>query len=265
MSSSSYKDFFDKAQKEAGVLKKNAGKSVSKKLLSPSTFNGKRKIKSKSKFINNPWMLCFVVIGFVCTMAGGVYTDQMIRFFRSINVSIFSSAFAEENPSSSNAKGGGSTKSSDTVASKNEDPSKGGVDKNSENDTDETELNHLARLRERKNELDKREEELAKLEEEIAQQRKEMEQKLKELEEVRKSISSKLEEKVQVDNQKIQDLVAFYSNMKPPQAAKIMETIDEALAVRVIEKMKKKNAADIMNLLKPEKAKAISEKYASYR
>jgi len=264
MSSSSYKDFFDKAQKEAGVLKKNASKSVTKKSLSLSSSNGKRKIKSKIKFINNPLMFCFIVVGFVCTMAGGVYTDQMIRFFRSINISIFSSAFAEET-SSTNAKSGGGSKSADAVAGKNEDPSKSGVDKNSENDTDETELNHLARLRERKNELDKKEEELAKLEEEIAQQRKEMEQKLKELEEVRKSISSKLEEKVQVDDQKIQDLVAFYSNMKPPQAAKIIETIDEALAVRIIEKMKKKNAADIMNLLKPEKAKTISEKYASYR
>jgi flagellar motility protein MotE (MotC chaperone) len=29
--------------------------------------------------------------------------------------------------------------------------------------------------------------------------------------------------------------------------------------------MKKKNAADIMNLLKPEKAQTISEKYAGYK
>ena len=75
----------------------------------------------------------------------------------------------------------------------------------------------------------------------MAKQRQELESKLKELEEVRRNISSTLETKVQSDDQKVQDLVQFYSNMKPPQAAKIMETIDETLAVRIIEKMKKKN------------------------
>jgi flagellar motility protein MotE (MotC chaperone) len=74
-----------------------------------------------------------------------------------------------------------------------------------------------------------------------------------------------LADKVQADEQKVDNLVQFYSNMKAPQAAKIIETIDEDLAVQVIAKMKKKNAADIMNLLKPEKAQMISERYVGYR
>jgi flagellar motility protein MotE (MotC chaperone) len=57
----------------------------------------------------------------------------------------------------------------------------------------------------------------------------------------------------------------MYSNMKPPQAAKVFETMDEDLVVEILGRMKKKNAADIMNLLKPEKAQIISEKYAGYK
>jgi flagellar motility protein MotE (MotC chaperone) len=57
----------------------------------------------------------------------------------------------------------------------------------------------------------------------------------------------------------------MYSNMKPQQAAKVFETMDEELAVEIIGRMKKKNAAEIMNLIKAEKAQIFSEKFAGYR
>jgi flagellar motility protein MotE (MotC chaperone) len=57
----------------------------------------------------------------------------------------------------------------------------------------------------------------------------------------------------------------MYSNMKAPQAAKVFETMDEDLAVEILGRMKKKNAADIMNLLKPEKAQILSEMFAGYK
>jgi flagellar motility protein MotE (MotC chaperone) len=53
--------------------------------------------------------------------------------------------------------------------------------------------------------------------------------------------------------------------MKPQQAAKVFETIDEDLAVEVLTKMKKKSAADILNLLKADRAQSLSEKYAGYK
>jgi len=53
--------------------------------------------------------------------------------------------------------------------------------------------------------------------------------------------------------------------MKPAQAAKVFETMDEDLAVEILGKMKKKNAAEVMNLIKPEKAQVFSEKYAGYK
>ncbi len=57
----------------------------------------------------------------------------------------------------------------------------------------------------------------------------------------------------------------LYSNMKPKQAADVIGSINEDLAVEVLAKMKKKNAAEIMNLLTPEKARILSEKYTGYR
>lgn len=86
-----------------------------------------------------------------------------------------------------------------------------------------------------------------------------------ELEGTRRSIASILDEKVKVDDQKIETLVQMYSNMKAQQAAKIFETMDEDLAVAILGRMKKKNAAEVMNLMKAERAQLFSEKYAGYK
>ncbi|MFS4459440.1 MotE family protein [Bdellovibrio sp. HCB2-146] len=128
-----------------------------------------------------------------------------------------------------------------------------------------SDLDHLQKLNERKKELDAREEELNRMETELQAQKGELEKRMKELEEMRGKISSILEDRVKVDDQKIDTLVQMYSNMKAPQAAKVFETMDEDLAVEILGRMKKKNAADIMNLLKPEKAQVLSEMFAGYK
>jgi flagellar motility protein MotE (MotC chaperone) len=92
-----------------------------------------------------------------------------------------------------------------------------------------------------------------------------LEKRLQELEQTRKVISQVLEEKVQTDDKKVETLVQMYSNMKPQQAAKVFETMDEDLAVEILGRMKKKNAAEIMKLIKAEKAQIFSEKYAGYK
>jgi len=92
-----------------------------------------------------------------------------------------------------------------------------------------------------------------------------LQKQIAELEKMRTSISTMLEERVKADDQKIDTLVQFYSNMKPPQAAKIFETIDEDLAVQILGRMKKKNAADVLNLMQAEKAQMFTEKFAGYK
>jgi flagellar motility protein MotE (MotC chaperone) len=128
-----------------------------------------------------------------------------------------------------------------------------------------SEIDHLMKLTERKNALDSREEDLARMELEIQKQREDLDTKIKSLEETRANISTVLNERAVKDMEKVEALTQMYSNMKPGQAAKVLESVDEDLAVEVLGKMKKKNAAEIMNLMKSEKAQIFSEKFAGYR
>lgn len=126
-------------------------------------------------------------------------------------------------------------------------------------------LGHYEKLKQRKEELDGREKELAELEEELQRQKGELDKRIQQLEGMRSQIAQTLKDRVEVDQEKVTKLVDLYSNMKPKQAADVIGSINEDLAVEVLAKMKKKNAAEIMNLLSPEKARVLSEKYTGYR
>ena len=124
---------------------------------------------------------------------------------------------------------------------------------------------YLFKLAERKKALDLREEDLNKLAAEIEKQKLEIEEKIKKINETRTKISSVLEEKIKADDVKVETLVQMYSNMKPPQVAKVFETLDEDLVIEILSRMKKKVAGDILNLVKPEKAQIFAERFAGYR
>jgi flagellar motility protein MotE (MotC chaperone) len=132
-------------------------------------------------------------------------------------------------------------------------------------ETKEDNADYLFKLAERKKELDLREEEINKKSLEVNKQKLEIEAKLKELEASREKIASMLKERISSDSQKVDNLVQVYSNMKPNQAAKVFETMDEDLVIEILGRMKKKSAADILNLVKVEKAQKFSERYAGYR
>jgi len=126
-------------------------------------------------------------------------------------------------------------------------------------------LSHFEKLKQRKEELDMREKELTELEEELQKQKVELDKRIQQLEEMRNQIAQVLKDRVEVDQEKVTKLVDLYSNMKPKQAADVIGSINEELAVEGLAKMKKKSAAEIMNLLPPEKARVLSEKYTGYR
>lgn len=127
------------------------------------------------------------------------------------------------------------------------------------------ELSFFNKLNDRKKELDLREVDLNKLEEELQKQKLELDGKIKQLEAMRSDISKTLKTRVAVDQEKVDKLVQFYSTMKPPQAAKVIESLNEDLAVEVMDKMKKKSAAEIMNALDPKKARRLSELLTGYQ
>ena len=124
---------------------------------------------------------------------------------------------------------------------------------------------YLFKLADRKKQLDKREEELNKVSAQIEKQKSEIAEKLAQLEDMRQKISVALQDRIKADDGKVDVLVQMYTNMKASQAAKVFETLDEDLVIEILSRMKKKSAADILNLIKPEKAQLFAERYTGYR
>lgn len=210
-----------------------------------------------------PWKLAGMsFLGLVLAFYGLQNYEHVEHLVKNIEISLLGAAQAEEAPVKKAAPAKAEAKADPKAAVADVKTADGEVKRDPAADADPE---HLQKLIDRKKELDAREEELNRVEQELVAQKQELEKRMKELEDMRAQISSMLENRVKVDDQKIDTLVQMYSNMKAPQAAKVFETMDEDLAVEIIGRMKKKNAADIMNLLKPEKAQLFSEKFAGYK
>lgn len=173
----------------------------------------------------------------------------------------------------SDSKSPGSEKSagaSDSAGNKQQEPVSANSTNTSEANPDlkqwtSEEMSFFKRLNDRKLELDRREAELAKLEEELQKQRVGIEEKIKQLEKTRAEISATLKGRVEQDQEKVAKLVDVYSNMKPQSASKVIESLNEDLAVTILDKMKKKNAAEILNTMSAPKARRLSEMLTGYR
>jgi flagellar motility protein MotE (MotC chaperone) len=256
--SNGYDQFFKKAQKAA--LKNSAPQSSKQTAEALRSRLKPQKESARKKANGIPWKLVGLsILGLCLAVYGLLFFEDIEKVVKNIEIQFIGQAVAEtDKPSSkTDASSNSSAKPDESIAAaKSADSNK---------DFSSEELNHFYRLNERKRELDSREEELNKVEEELAAQKEELDKKLRQLESTRKEISSILDERVQADEKKVDTLVQVYSNMKPPQAAKIFETMDEDLVVEILSRMKKKNAADVLNLIKAEKAQILSEKYAGYK
>ncbi|MBC7420797.1 MAG: hypothetical protein H7328_08715 [Bdellovibrio sp.] len=239
-----YDQFFKKA-KQTSKANKNAPNN------NKSSFVKAYKKDKKSSF---PTGALFI---FVFMAAAGLLAidnlDQIEAQFKKIEIEIgMSTATAEEKAPAKPAEAAAAPVASiDNKSIAVEKPA---------DDSD-----YLFKLADRKKQLDQKEEDLNKLSAEIAKQKEEIEEKLKKLEDTRQKISAALEEKIKADDGKVETLVQMYSNMKPQQAAKVFETLDEDLVIDILGRMKKKSAADILNLIKPEKAQVFAERFAGYR
>lgn len=240
-----YDQFFKKA-KEAAEGKPAEPVAMKKKPVDKIAITRSSFKKSKTRKPFPVGAMIFSIFGFATAYYGYQNHERLGSLFGDIEISLFGSAHAES-----------------AEAVKPAEPSEPTKPVSAEPTGED--LNHLIKLVERKKELDAREEELSRLESELSQQKEVLHKQIAEMEKMRNSISTMLEERVKADDQKIDTLVQFYSNMKPPQAAKIFETIDEELAVQILGRMKKKNAADVLNLMKSEKAQMFTEKFAGYK
>jgi flagellar motility protein MotE (MotC chaperone) len=209
-----------------------------------------------------PWK---AVTGLVLSLGfAGFYLaapEKIEKLFEKIEISAMGAAGAAETKAAEKSASAASAKEKAAAKEEKASPDKGPEAK----DSVAEDFSHFEKLKQRKEELDRREKELSELEEELQRQKVELDKRIQQLEDTRNQIAQILKDRVEVDQEKVAKLVDLYSNMKPKQAAEVIGSINEDLAVEVLAKMKKKSAAEIMNLLPAEKSRVLSEKYTGYR
>ncbi|MFZ4403374.1 MAG: MotE family protein [Pseudobdellovibrionaceae bacterium] len=271
--SNGYDQFFKKARKNAENSKTSF--MLDKKIDFSEDFKNQTPVKKttqnkKRKYKLNWKMAGLSFIGLIISILSFINQDKIEYYVRHIELKIFSWAEAEEKSSAVESKLNSDNGLKKNGNNNNEESS---ISKSSEQKNNEeefvkkeiAEIDHIAHLEERKKQLEKKEEELSTLEISLQKEKLELQKRLDEIENTRRQISSVLEEKVKFDEKKVDSLVAVYSKMKPINAAKIFETLDENLAIEILAKMNQKNAAEILNLIKTEKAQIFSEKFAGYK
>lgn len=261
MKKTGYDQFFKQAKKNAEQVTPVQNVPIDKLRQNLNKKSNKKTVRRFPVF----QFSAFAVCGLVLFLAIENF-DKIESFLQKIEIGLGSAqaeTSVEKNSASTQASQEGETygeaKTTDAVNSESTEVKTNVVNTNAQD------VDYIYTLNERKKVLDQREEEIAKKNAELDKQKASIEQKLKELEEYREKISYMLKERVKTDEAKVDTLVQVYSNMKPSQAAKIFETMDEDLVIDILTKMKKKNAADILNLIKTEKAQLFAEKYAGYR
>lgn len=225
-------------------------------------------VRSRTVGSHPAWMIIIATILTASTIWYlSVGEEAALKAWSHVEVRIFGQASAEEHASTTDKSSAekSASKAGDAAKEAGPNPDRAASVHTNAKSWSEEEITLFTKLESRKKELDAKEAELKKMEEELQKQKDELEKRISSLEEVRDKIAAKLETKVKVDQQKVESLISVYSSMKPSQAAKVIEGINEDLAVEVLAKMKNKNAAEILNLMDAEKAKRLSERFAGYR
>lgn len=101
-------------------------------------------------------------------------------------------------------------------------------------------------------ELDRREQSLRTLEANL-------DAKLADLKTLEAKLDAMLKDADKMKDEKLRHLVDVYSNMKAKQAAQVLETLDEDIAVKILAGMRGRQAGEILTNVKAEKAAKLSE------
>ncbi len=104
-----------------------------------------------------------------------------------------------------------------------------------------------------------KEQELARREQEILLLQRQMEQRLQELQSAEKKVQDMLKEAKNTEAQKVNSLIAMYSNMKPRQAGAALESLDDNIAAKILISMKAKQAGEILSYMNPVKTAKLTE------
>jgi len=117
----------------------------------------------------------------------------------------------------------------------------------------------LSALQQKEVEIRKREEQLKDREERLSKLEKEVEQKIKDLLTLQKQVQSVQNDRQESQNAKARGLAKIYGTMKPKEAAKLLENLDDKLVIGIISIMTPDQAAAVLALMEVKKAAKISE------
>jgi flagellar motility protein MotE (MotC chaperone) len=87
----------------------------------------------------------------------------------------------------------------------------------------------------------------------------ELDTKIQNLQALEERLGKMLEEAGETKDKKLRHLVDVYSNMKAKQAAAVLETLDEKIAVRILAGMRGRQAGEILSFVDAQKAARLSE------
>jgi flagellar motility protein MotE (MotC chaperone) len=114
-------------------------------------------------------------------------------------------------------------------------------------------------LEQRETEVKHKEEQLRQKEEYLTQMQQDVEKKLKDLTVIQKEIQAYRNEKEDAQTGKIRSLAKIYGSMKPKEAAKLLENLDDQLVVKIVSTMNADEAASLLGNMDVKKAAKISE------
>lgn len=120
-------------------------------------------------------------------------------------------------------------------------------------------------IEKRERELSEKERALAEKEALLKSLQKDIEGKLARLEEIQRNIEAFRKEQERLKNEKIDSLVKIYGTMKPKEASKLLEKLDDDLVVNIISRMTTEQAAKIIANMDVKKAAEISQKLSKVK
>jgi flagellar motility protein MotE (MotC chaperone) len=116
-----------------------------------------------------------------------------------------------------------------------------------------------AHLAQRENELKRKEQLLLDKEQHLEKMQQEVEAKFQEVLALQREIQAFRLEKAESRSANLRSLAQIYGSMKPKEAAKLLDNMEEKLVVTVISTMKANEAAEILASMDSKKAAKISE------
>ncbi len=121
----------------------------------------------------------------------------------------------------------------------------------------------LERLQQRREELDTRARELDMRESLIQNAEKRMDSQLTEIKDTEARIIIETQQKNEAENARLKGLITMYENMKPRDAAKIFNGLDDGVLVDVASKINPRTMSEILALMQPDVAQRLTVELAS--